>query len=42
MKMFAELFKISLHDNIIVYLLGNKKKKRKNKTISFSPQKLTK
>lgn len=29
--MFAELFKISLHDNIVVYLLGNKKKKGKTK-----------
>lgn len=31
MKTFAELFKISLHDNIVVYLLGNKKKKGKTK-----------
>ena len=40
MKMFAESFKIPLHDNTIVYLFDNKKKE--NKTISLSPQKLTK
>lgn len=36
--MFAELLKISLPDNFVVYLLGNKNKKEKQNNLFLFPK----